>query len=145
MPARARALAESLGRVMVVDHVMRYNPLLRAIQAVQHHLGLKPIRFLFENDAADESLPRDHWFWDESVSGGIFVEHGVHFFDAATMFVTEPATVGERHGHLADRLAVSRPRHGDGDTRRLPGHAHALVHPRPSLRAPADADRLRQR
>jgi predicted dehydrogenase len=22
-----------------------------------------------------------HWFWDEEKSGGIFIEHGVHFFD----------------------------------------------------------------
>ena len=35
----------------------------------------------FENYASDESLLADHWFWDRSKSGGIFVEHGVHFFD----------------------------------------------------------------
>ena len=23
----------------------------------------------------------EHWFWDRSKSGGIFIEHGVHFFD----------------------------------------------------------------
>ncbi|GEM_PF-6967214 len=23
----------------------------------------------------------DHWFWDRTKSGGIFIEHGVHFFD----------------------------------------------------------------
>jgi hypothetical protein len=26
-------------------------------------------------------LSPEHWFWDDSVSGGIFIEHGVHFFD----------------------------------------------------------------
>jgi len=26
-------------------------------------------------------LPPGHWFWDAKKSGGIFVEHGVHFFD----------------------------------------------------------------
>jgi predicted dehydrogenase len=35
----------------------------------------------FENYASDESLPPEHWFWDREKSGGIFVEHGVHFFD----------------------------------------------------------------
>jgi predicted dehydrogenase len=35
----------------------------------------------FENYASDENLPADHWFWDRTRSGGIFVEHGVHFFD----------------------------------------------------------------
>ncbi len=33
------------------------------------------------NRAGDAGLPPEHWFWDESISGGIFVEHGVHFFD----------------------------------------------------------------
>src|SRR5262249_53378397 len=35
----------------------------------------------FENYASDENLPTCHWFWDRTKSGGIFVEHGVHFFD----------------------------------------------------------------
>jgi hypothetical protein len=26
-------------------------------------------------------LPKEHWFWDRRRSGGIFIEHGVHFFD----------------------------------------------------------------
>ena len=127
--AQTRALAESLDRVVVVDHVMRYNPLLRAIQTVQHHLGLEPVRFLFENDAADESLPRDHWFWDEASSGGIFVEHGVHFFDAATMFVTEPATSvtavsTSRQGWPSPDLVTATVTHGDC----LATHTHSFTH-----------------
>ena len=35
----------------------------------------------FENYASDENLDANHWFWDETKSGGIFIEHGVHFFD----------------------------------------------------------------
>ena len=35
----------------------------------------------FENYASDENLGPGHWFWDISKSGGIFIEHGVHFFD----------------------------------------------------------------
>jgi len=127
--ARTRALAESLGRVMVIDHVMRYNPLLRAIQTVQTHLGLEPIRFLFENDAADESLPRDHWFWDDAVSGGIFVEHGVHFFDAAAMFVTDPATsvtavATSRNGWPSPDLVTATVKHGSC----LASHTHSFTH-----------------
>ncbi|MEO7977652.1 Gfo/Idh/MocA family oxidoreductase [Flavobacterium sp.] len=33
------------------------------------------------NYAQDASLPADHWFWNEKMSGGILIEHGVHFFD----------------------------------------------------------------
>jgi predicted dehydrogenase len=31
--------------------------------------------------AGDEGLAPDHWFWDPSKSGGIWIEHGVHFFE----------------------------------------------------------------
>jgi predicted dehydrogenase len=34
------------------------------------------------NHANGLSLPASHWFWDQSKSGGIWIEHGVHFFDA---------------------------------------------------------------
>jgi predicted dehydrogenase len=36
---------------------------------------------MLENCASVEGLEDDHWFWDRAQSGGIFVEHGVHFFD----------------------------------------------------------------
>ena len=35
----------------------------------------------FDNYASDEGLTPQHWFWDRAKSGGIFIEHGVHFFD----------------------------------------------------------------
>jgi len=127
--AEVRALAESLGRVVVVDHVLRHNPLLHAIRRLQDRLRLKPIRFLFENDAADESLPLHHWFWDEARSGGIFVEHGVHFFDAAAMFVDEPATsvtavATSRTGWPSADLVTATVTHGDC----LATHTHSFTH-----------------
>jgi hypothetical protein len=85
-------LAEKQQRALVVDHVLRYNPLLRALLPLRDGL-LGPVqRFCFENDASDEDLDPGHWFWDESRSGGIFLEHGVHFFDAAAMLLDRPAT-----------------------------------------------------
>ncbi len=78
--------------VLVVDHVLRFNPLLAGIARLQQEILGAPQRFLFENDASDEDLGDDHWFWDERHSGGIFVEHGVHFFDAAAMLLGRPAT-----------------------------------------------------
>ncbi|MET7765904.1 Gfo/Idh/MocA family oxidoreductase [Streptomyces sp. NPDC005393] len=81
--------------VLVVDHVLRYNPLLRAVQRlIEEGLLDAPRRFLFENDAADQDLGPGHWFWDPAHSGGIFVEHGVHFFDAARALLgSEPESV----------------------------------------------------
>jgi predicted dehydrogenase len=79
--------AQKAGVVLSVDYVMRPNPLyqlLKNLSSLQCSAG--PVfgqlrRFALENFAADENLGPDHWFWDETVSGGIFVEHGVHFFD----------------------------------------------------------------
>ena len=33
-----------------------------------------------------ENIPPDHWFWNQAISGGIFIEHGVHFFDLFEMW-----------------------------------------------------------
>ncbi|GAA5024008.1 Gfo/Idh/MocA family protein [Streptomyces siamensis] len=82
--ARVEAVSRTSPGVFVVDHVLRYNPLLRLLQRLGQEQLLDPLRrFAFENDASDEDLGPDHWFWDPEHSGGIHVEHGVHFFDAA--------------------------------------------------------------
>ncbi|WP_327179372.1 Gfo/Idh/MocA family oxidoreductase [Streptomyces sp. NBC_01335] len=94
----ARAVAreaERAGRALVVDHVLRYNPLLRALERLMAEgLLAAPRRFMFENDASDQDLGPGHWFWDREHSGGIFVEHGVHFFDAARALLgSDPVSV----------------------------------------------------
>ncbi|MFE7622438.1 Gfo/Idh/MocA family protein [Streptomyces sp. NPDC057509] len=87
--------ARLAGRALVVDHVLRYNPLLRAVERLTGRgLLARPRRFLFENDASDEDLGPGHWFWDQAHSGGIFIEHGVHFFDAARALLgSDPVAV----------------------------------------------------
>ena len=74
--------AASGARVLAVNLIMRYDPLCEAVKAIceQHLLG-EPLHGFFENYAKDEPLPPDHWFWNRELSGGIFIEHGVHFFD----------------------------------------------------------------
>jgi predicted dehydrogenase len=130
--AEARALVstvERTGGVLVVDHVMRYNPLLRALTRLRGSL-LGPVqRFCFENDASDEDLTEDHWFWDEARSGGIFVEHGVHFFDAAAMLLDrEPssvsATAARRPGGPVDLVSATVV-HGEDS---LATHTHSFTH-----------------
>lgn len=38
-------------------------------------------RITIENYAQNDGLPPEHWFWDKQQSGGILIEHGVHFID----------------------------------------------------------------
>ena len=75
-------LAHEQGRLVVANLMQRYNPLFEIIQKliISKALG-EFLHGYFENYASDEALPADHWFWERGKSGGIFIEHGVHFFD----------------------------------------------------------------
>ena len=84
-PEQARELAE-LARQrnlrLSCNYVMRFNPYYRVLGQIVKSGILGPVNsFNFRNYACDQFLPPDHWFWDREKSGGIFVEHGVHFFD----------------------------------------------------------------
>lgn len=73
---------EKTGRIITVNHMIRYNPIINAVIDLGQNGVLGRLRHATVNNyAQDESLPESHWFWDEEVSGGIMVEHGVHFFD----------------------------------------------------------------
>jgi len=80
--AEMLALAKSKGLLMVTNLMQRYNPMFTRIKSLidQNLLG-DFLHGYFENYAGDEGLSPEHWFWDRSKSGGIFIEHGVHFFD----------------------------------------------------------------
>ena len=76
------ATARQHDRPLVANLMQRYNPLFEKISTLikQKLLG-DLLHGYFENYASDEGLGPDHWFWDPAKSGGIFIEHGVHFFD----------------------------------------------------------------
>lgn len=74
--------AQASGKVAGVNYVMRYNPLYQIVLRIAREGYLGALTHAeFQNYASDEGLNDDHWFWDKAQSGGIFVEHGVHFFD----------------------------------------------------------------
>jgi predicted dehydrogenase len=70
------------GRVAAVNFMMRFTPLLEILALWRHEQPFGRVRrVVIENHAQDVSLPPGHWFWDTAQSGGILVEHAVHFFD----------------------------------------------------------------
>jgi predicted dehydrogenase len=76
------SLAREKRRLLVTNLMQRYNPLFTQVKAlVDSKLLGDVLRGTFENYACDEGLGQGHWFWDRAKSGGIFIEHGVHFFD----------------------------------------------------------------
>jgi len=76
------SLAGSTKLLYVVNLMQRYNPLFSVVKTIidEQMLG-NFLHGFFENYASDGTLNADHWLWNEAVSGGIFIEHGVHFFD----------------------------------------------------------------
>lgn len=73
---------DSTKTVAAIDFIMRFNPLLETIQRFTA-LGIFGTlrRVDVENYAQDEQLKPTHWFWDRERSGGILIEHAVHFID----------------------------------------------------------------
>lgn len=75
-------LAESKKLLYVVNLMQRYNPLYQKItRLIESKLLGGFLHAYFENYASDEALSPDHWMWKPEISGGIFIEHAVHFFD----------------------------------------------------------------
>jgi predicted dehydrogenase len=75
-------LARAGDRLCIANLMQRYNPLFEAVrQLIDSKVIGECLHGWFDNAAGDEGLSADHWFWDRDKSGGIFIEHGVHFFD----------------------------------------------------------------
>jgi len=68
--------------VAAVNFILRYSPIVEGVRKIiaDGVLGM-PRRIDLRNYATHDTVPPRHWFWDRSVSGGIMIEHGVHFFD----------------------------------------------------------------
>ena len=76
---------ESTGKICSVDYMLRYNPIVEALKAIGDSGVLGKLQHVsVSNYAYDGKLPPEHWFWDKAKSGGILVEHAVHFFDVVT-------------------------------------------------------------
>ncbi len=76
------ALAEEKHVALIANLMQRYGPLFESVRKLIASKALgELLHGYFENYASDEGLGPHHWFWDRSKSGGIFIEHGVHFFD----------------------------------------------------------------
>lgn len=72
----------SSGCVATVNYMMRFNEVVIALKKFEEEQTFGQLRHVaVQNLAQDSSLNEDHWFWDKSRSGGIFLEHAVHFFD----------------------------------------------------------------
>jgi len=75
-------LARNRDRLCIANLMQRYNPLFLSVRRlIESRVLGECLHGWFDNAAGDEGLSPEHWFWDRDKSGGIFIEHGVHFFD----------------------------------------------------------------
>ena len=96
------SLAASHQLLYVVNLMQRYNPMYEVVNKIVNEKILGNfLHGFFENYASDENLDANHWFWDETKSGGIFIEHGVHFFDMFSGWLGE--------GKVVNALQMRRP------------------------------------
>ncbi len=111
------AVARQHDRLLVANLMQRYNPLFEAVRTLVDSQVLGAVvHGSFENNASDENLAADHWFWDRSKSGGIFIEHGVHFFDLFEGWLgagrLDSARVGVRPGTTIEEQVACDVRYG---------------------------------
>jgi predicted dehydrogenase len=95
-----KEIAERNDLLFVVNLMQRYNQLYDAVSTlIKNNILGDFLHGFFENYASDEFLPEQHWFWDEKKSGGIFIEHGVHFFDMFSGWLGEGKIVAAQKSH----------------------------------------------
>jgi predicted dehydrogenase len=93
------AAARKHQRLLAANLMQRYNPVYDAVDRLIRSQTLgELVHGYFENYASDENLPPGHWFWDRAKSGGIFIEHGVHFFDLFTGWLGSGTVVAAQRG-----------------------------------------------
>ncbi|RYZ32821.1 MAG: Gfo/Idh/MocA family oxidoreductase, partial [Sphingobacteriales bacterium] len=106
---RIRETQARTGKVITVNHMIRYNPIIRTLADIGQSGNLGKLRHVTVNNyAQDEGLAQTHWFWNRDVSGGIFIEHGVHFFDIVNALAGE--TANEVFGSATHRNDVQQDR-----------------------------------
>lgn len=80
--------------LLTVDYVLRHHPLHQLAQRILAGRFFGDLRFFsLVNLATNDGLGPHHWFWDVTKSGGILVEHGVHFFDLANKLAGQSPTL----------------------------------------------------
>ena len=105
--AAANALlnaAKERGARLSVDYVMPYTDLHGLLlRIVSSGAFGRVVSIMLENYANVEVLDADGWFWDTAQSGGIFVAHGVHFFDlGARLALSKTETIAGFASREAD-------------------------------------------
>ncbi len=101
--------ARANGVLLSVDYVLRFHPLHQLVLRLVREKILGDLQlFSLINLATQEGLDPRHWFWDITKSGGVHVEHGVHFFDLCNQLVGHAPSFVQGHALCAAPGLVNR-------------------------------------
>jgi predicted dehydrogenase len=130
--ARIVRARDRTGCIATVDFMLRFNPLAQALKRFCESGRFGVLRRVaVENFAQDEDLPEGHWFWDRAQSGGILVEHAVHFMDLVSWCSGSPAArvegVEARRSELLTDRMMATVVHENG---LIATHFHSFQRPR---------------
>lgn len=95
-----------------VDYILRKNKIILLLkEMIDKKIFGNVQNLVFENFAADTLLDENHWFWDKKKSGGIWIEHGVHFFDIFEFLVSQKintilSLANSRNKKIEDQVAA---------------------------------------
>jgi predicted dehydrogenase len=93
------SLAAEKGVLLVTNLMQRYGAFYEPVRSIVERRLLGTFLYgSFENYASDQGLSPEHWFWDPAKSGGIFIEHGVHFFDLVAGWLGEGRVIAAQRG-----------------------------------------------
>lgn len=120
--------AENDGLLLPVNFVLRYNVVTETVKRIiDSGLLGSVLRCQLTNCASDARLDPDHWFWNKQQAGGIFVEHGVHFFDLYRHWLGDGEVISShtetREGTKQEDRVQCTIRHENGA---LADHYHAF-------------------
>ena len=78
--------------------MQRYNPIFDAVERLIQGGALGELLHGYLKTTLRMKTCRATWFWDRAKSGGIFIEHGVHFFDLFAGWLGKGTVVAAQRG-----------------------------------------------
>jgi predicted dehydrogenase len=87
-------LAEDTRVRVAMGYTPRFNPFYITVAALHQDGLMGALRHIdFTNHAGGREIPADHWFWDRSRSGGIWLEQSLPFLDVFTWITGAPGEI----------------------------------------------------
>jgi len=126
--------ARRAGVLLAVNYPMRYCPITELVKGVIDSRVLGGVLAAeVTNLGSDSGLGPGHWFWDKQISGGVFVEHAVHFFDLYSRWLG-PGRVINAHSETRpdgreDRVTCNVLHEGKSSPPAIVGHYHSFDQP----------------